>query len=181
MEVASATRRRLRRRRRTAGSSGPTSCPPTTPTATLVKLLDLLAADRPPLSDGRRRRCPTIHVAHETVPTPWERKGTVMREIVERAEGRDVVLVDGVKVIDPDGWALVLPDPEEPLTHVWAEAGSDDEARRLAQEYVQRIRQILQLTAARRRRRPASGALEEIRRRRRHIIEKRTHHRHQHR
>ena len=24
------------------------------------------------------------------------------------------MLVDGVKVIDDDGWALVLPDPEEP-------------------------------------------------------------------
>ena len=33
-----------------------------------------------------------------------------------------MVLVDGVKVIEADGWALVLPDPEEPLTHVWAEA-----------------------------------------------------------
>ena len=46
------------------------------------------------------------------------------------------MLVDGVKIIEPDGWALVLPDPEEALTHVWAEAGSDVEARRLAQEYV---------------------------------------------
>ena len=42
------------------------------------------------------------------------------------------MLVDGVKILDDDGWALVLPDPEEPLTHVWAEAGSDHEARRLA-------------------------------------------------
>ena len=29
------------------------------------------------------------------------------------------------------------------LTHVWAEAGSDVEARRLAQEYARRIRQLL--------------------------------------
>jgi hypothetical protein len=37
----------------------------------------------------------------------------------------------------------VLPDPDEALTHVWAEAGSDVEARRVAQEYVERIRQVL--------------------------------------
>ena len=42
-----------------------------------------------------------------------------------------------------DGWALALPDPEEPVTHVWAEAGSDADARRLAQEYGRRIRQML--------------------------------------
>ena len=48
-----------------------------------------------------------------------------------------------MKVIEEGQWALVLPDPEDALTHVWAEAGSDQDARRLAQEYVQRIRQIL--------------------------------------
>jgi mannose-1-phosphate guanylyltransferase/phosphomannomutase len=111
-------------------------------TATLAKTLDLLAATDQSLSSivrGLRR----VHVAHETVVTPWERKGQVMREMVERAGHEDVVLVDGVKVLHPDGWALVLPDPEEALTHVWSEGGSDQEARRLAQEYAKRIRQIL--------------------------------------
>ncbi len=55
--------------------------------------------------------------------TPWEQKGLVMRTIVEQAKDRETVLVDGVKVIHDDGWALVLPDPEEPVTHVWAEGG----------------------------------------------------------
>jgi mannose-1-phosphate guanylyltransferase/phosphomannomutase len=111
-------------------------------TATLAKVLDLLAATERTLSSVVRelRR---VHVAHETVATPWERKGAVMREMVEDTSGQDVVLVDGVKVLHPDGWALVLPDPEEPLTHVWAEAGSDHDARRLAQEYTKRIRQVL--------------------------------------
>jgi mannose-1-phosphate guanylyltransferase/phosphomannomutase len=66
-----------------------------------------------------------------------------MREMVELAGSRDVVLVDGVKVLHDDGWALVLPDPEEALTHVWAEAGGDQAARQLAQEYARRIRQLL--------------------------------------
>jgi phosphomannomutase len=38
---------------------------------------------------------------------------------------------------------LALPDPEEPVTHVWAEASTDSEARKLAQEYSRRIRQLL--------------------------------------
>ena len=57
-----------------------------------------------------------------------------------RASGQ---LVDGVKVLHGDGWALALPDPEEPVTHVWAEAATDAEARRLAQEYGRRIRQLV--------------------------------------
>jgi mannose-1-phosphate guanylyltransferase / phosphomannomutase len=112
-------------------------------TATLAKLLDLLAVTDLKLSTVVRG-LPRVHVAHEAVVTPWERKGAVMREIVEHAaKDRELVLVDGVKLVDEDGWALVLPDPSEALTHVWAEAGSDKEARHLAQEYARRIRQVL--------------------------------------
>ena len=44
------------------------------------------AVDRP-LSESSTA-LPRVHVAHETVVTPWERKGAVMREMVERAKGR---------------------------------------------------------------------------------------------
>jgi mannose-1-phosphate guanylyltransferase/phosphomannomutase len=109
--------------------------------AALLKLLDLLSRSGATLSevvDG----LPKVHQAHETVVTPWEQKGLVMRSLVEMA-GRNVELVDGVKVPYPDGWVLALPDPEEPITHVWSEAGSDAEARRLGQEYARRIRQLV--------------------------------------
>ena len=51
--------------------------------------------------------------------------------MVERAKGHATVLVDGVKIVYPDGWALVLPDPELRVTHVWAEGATEAEARRL--------------------------------------------------
>jgi mannose-1-phosphate guanylyltransferase / phosphomannomutase len=109
---------------------------------TLVKLLDLLAAVDRPLS-SIVAELPISHVVHDTIVTPWERKGTVMREMVERVNAKEVELIDGVKVTDDRGWALVLPDPEEALTHVWAEGVTDTDSRRLAEEYVQRIRQML--------------------------------------
>ncbi len=97
---------------------------------TLVHLLELLAEAARPLS-ALVGEVPETHVAHETVPTPWERKGTVMRGVMERAKDLPTVLVDGVKILYPDGWALVLPDPELAITHIWAEGTSDVEARRL--------------------------------------------------
>jgi mannose-1-phosphate guanylyltransferase/phosphomannomutase len=98
--------------------------------ASLVHLLDLLAADERPLS-AMLVDVPDTHVAHEVVPTPWERKGAVMRGVMERAKKLPTVLVDGVKIVYPDGWALVLPDPELAITHIWAEGDSDVDARRL--------------------------------------------------
>src|SRR5581483_1062599 len=114
-------------------------------TASLAHLLDLLCATGRRLSEVVRE-LPAVHLAHETVPTPWERKGAVMRELVEQLERggeHDFLLVDGVKVVRPDGWALVLPDHEQPSTHVWAEADNDETARQLAREYGRMIRQLL--------------------------------------
>ena len=89
------------------------------------------------------RALPRVHLVHETVPTPWERLGGVMRELVEHPPPGELVLIDGVKAVQPDGWVLVLPDPEEPVMHVWAEGDSDVEARRFAQERVRAVRQAL--------------------------------------
>lgn len=109
--------------------------------AAFVKLLDLVARADLPLSEVVER-LPRVHLAHETLVTPWEQKGTVMRTLVEHAKDRDVQLIDGVKVFHEHGWVLALPDPEEPITHVWAEGSSEADARRLAQEYLRRIRQM---------------------------------------
>jgi mannose-1-phosphate guanylyltransferase/phosphomannomutase len=110
--------------------------------AALVETLALLAASESRLSQVVSR-LPVVRVAHEAVVTPWEKKGLVMRMVMEWAKERDLLLVDGVKVLHDDGWALVFPDPEEPLTHVWAEAPTDADARARAQEYARRIRNLL--------------------------------------
>ena len=110
--------------------------------ASLVKLLDLLAHQGGSLSEVVET-LPRIHLAHERVITPWEQKGMVMRTLVEHSADRQLELVDGVKVLHDGAWALALPDPEEPITHIWAEAGTDLAARQLAEEYARRIRQML--------------------------------------
>ncbi len=110
--------------------------------AGLLKMLDLLASRGTTLSEVVDAT-PPVHMVHEAVVTPWEQKGTVMRSLVEQTHGRDVELIDGVKVHHDAGWALVLPDPEEPVTHIWAEGDSAQDARNLAQEYARRIRQML--------------------------------------
>ncbi len=110
--------------------------------ASLVKLLELLARTPTKLSE-LVAGLPPVHLAHESVVTPWEQKGLVMRSLVEMSKDRELELVDGVKVLHAGGWALAVPDPDEPVTHVWAEGPTDGDARRLAEEYGRRIRQLL--------------------------------------
>lgn len=127
---------------REGGFAWPDFLPAFDAVATFAKVLDLLTASGRRLSEVARS-VPETHVVEESVPTPWEQKGTVMRTLVEMVKDREVVLVDGVKVLSPEGWVLVAPDAAEPLTRIWAEGGSDHEARRMADEYARRIRTIL--------------------------------------
>ena len=110
--------------------------------ATFVKILGLISTSGQQLSTVVSS-LPQVHIVHESVVTPWEQKGLVMRTLVEQVKDRELVLVDGVKLLHDDGWALVLPDTEEPVTHVWAEAATDAGARQRAQEYAVRLRQML--------------------------------------
>jgi mannose-1-phosphate guanylyltransferase/phosphomannomutase len=84
-----------------------------------------------------------VYIAHQQVVTPWDQKGVIMRTLVERSSRRDLILVDGVKVPEDDGWVLVLPDPEEPLTHVWAEGPTESSAASRVLEQAARIRQMM--------------------------------------
>jgi mannose-1-phosphate guanylyltransferase/phosphomannomutase len=111
--------------------------------ATLVNLVALLTSSGRSLSE-LVGSMPPVRIAHQAVHTPWDQKGMLMRTHVERSQGRGLVLVDGVKVIEDDGWALVLPDPEEPLTHVWAEAPSAARAEARVSEYATRLQHLLQ-------------------------------------
>ena len=77
-------------------------------------------------------RIPAAHLLKRSMPTPWAAKGSVMRTVVEAAGDRTVDTTDGVRIVEPDGgWVLVLPDPAEAVTHLWAEGADADAAQEL--------------------------------------------------
>ena len=101
--------------------------------ASLAKLLELLAPVNRPLSE-LVAELPEPTLVHHQVPCPWALKGLVMRVLNERLAGRDVDLTDGIKVFDERGWAQVLPDPDEPLIHLYAEGETREASDELARE-----------------------------------------------
>ena len=110
--------------------------------ASLCKLLELLAPVRRPLADVVSE-LPVSHVVHRQVPCPWAQKGLVMRVLTERLKDRDVDLQDGIKVFDDRGWAQVLPDPDEPIVHIYAEGESDEVSAQLEQELRALVESVL--------------------------------------
>jgi mannose-1-phosphate guanylyltransferase / phosphomannomutase len=101
----------------------------------LGKVLELISTSDAPLSQ-LIARLPVAHVTHLQIDCPWELKGTVMRRMTEKLHDGRVSLVDGIKVfLDKGEWALVLPDAEEAVFHVYAEAADDTRAGALADKY----------------------------------------------
>ena len=85
------------------------------------------------------RAVPESHVARLEVPCPDERKGAVMRRLIEATKGGDVELIEGVRVKMGEDWVAAIPDADRPIFHVIAEAGERDRAQGLAQDFRDRI------------------------------------------
>ena len=115
--------------------------------ASLCKLLELLAPGGKPLSE-LVAELPASTLVHRQVPCPWSMKGTVMRVVTERLRNRKVDLLDGIKVFDKRGWAQVLPDPDEPLVHVYAEGKTEELSMELETEMRELVEEIMQTEGA---------------------------------
>lgn len=85
------------------------------------------------------REVPESHVARLEVPCPDERKGAVMRRLIEATKGGSVELIEGVRVSMGDDWVAAIPDADRATFHVVAESANRDRAQRLAEEFRDRI------------------------------------------
>jgi mannose-1-phosphate guanylyltransferase/phosphomannomutase len=121
-----------------AGSAGggyvfPDFLPGYDAVASLAKLLELLAPVGQPLS-ALVSDLPRSTLVHHQIPCPWALKGLVMRVLNERLAGRNLDLTDGIKLFEERGWSQALPDPDEPLIHLYAEGETVEASEELARE-----------------------------------------------
>jgi mannose-1-phosphate guanylyltransferase/phosphomannomutase len=113
---------------------------------TFCKALEILATDGGSLSD-LADELPETFLARRDVPAPWHQKGAIMRNVALSAPSDRITLIDGVKVSEPEGWALVIPLTDQPLCRVWAEGDSETAAERLADRYAALVYEVTQQEA----------------------------------
>jgi mannose-1-phosphate guanylyltransferase/phosphomannomutase len=105
-----------------------------------AKLLEFLATQNASLAEVIDQ-LPAFHLSHSEVACPWESKGMVMRLLNQQYKDRRADLIDGIKILLGEGeWVLILPDPDYPKFHVYAEGKSDAEADGLVERYVRIVR-----------------------------------------
>jgi mannose-1-phosphate guanylyltransferase / phosphomannomutase len=115
--------------------------------ASLCKLLELLAPVRRPLSE-LVADLPRPTLVHRQLPCPWALKGVVMRVMTERLRDQELDLLDGIKVFEERGWAQILPDPDEPLVHIYAEGRTEEESKALEAEFRAMVEEIMETEGA---------------------------------
>lgn len=106
-----------------------------------AKIMELIANQGGPLS-AIVDELPPWYIASRRDHCPWERKGQIMRRLLDETNGEQVELTEGIRIGREGGWVLVLPDASDPQFNVYAEGRSDDEARRYADEIASRIDEL---------------------------------------
>ncbi len=100
----------------------------------LFKLMELLATQDTTLHDVIAT-LPPLTVEHLAVACPWDSKGRVMRRLNEDYSSYRAEQIDGIKIDFGHEWVLVLPDPDQPQCHIWAESTTHDNSRALCEKF----------------------------------------------
>ncbi|MBI1802055.1 MAG: nucleotidyl transferase, partial [Chloroflexi bacterium] len=106
------------------------------------KLLELLATEDTTVQDVIAA-LPPRSVAHRSVACALDAKGRVMRRMHERYEANKVEQAEGLRLEFDLEWVLVLPDPELPQCHIYAESASASDSQRLAEKFAQIVGALL--------------------------------------
>ncbi|MGI9658486.1 MAG: hypothetical protein ACR2OD_06215, partial [Gaiellaceae bacterium] len=121
----------------------PRFLPAPTASASVAMLLDLLVSGGRPVGE-LVDELPTTSLAHVELPCPWNAKGALMRLLSEELRGENPDLGDGIRINNPDSWAQVIPDPDEPIVHLYVEATSGEDVSALEARFVSLIEATLE-------------------------------------
>lgn len=108
----------------------------------LMLTLNLMANSNITLSEIISK-FPKYYKKNQEVLCPWNMKGKVMRNLIEENSSDSVELIEGVKLNYADAWALILPDAEEPVCRVYAEAKNSDDVEKISDELARKIQDLV--------------------------------------
>ena len=109
--------------------------------ASLAKTVEFLCRNALTLDD-LIKMVPSCSMKHSSFLCPFEAIGNVMRTL-HSENGCPQQFLGGIHIRRKNSWALIIPDSEKPVIHLYAEGSSGGEAGRLLREYSERISLLL--------------------------------------
>lgn len=105
-------------------------------------ILEYIAKENLRLSEIAEQ-IPKFYYTKSEIACDWKDKGRVIREIAVKRNGHELELLEGVKIKDHRGWALLLPDNEKPIFNVYTQGFSQEMAKELSADLTNRIADLL--------------------------------------
>lgn len=99
-----------------------------------VYILEMMAAEKVRLGE---LRCNYENYIRKEIKIPcsWSKKGQVMRKLIADTESKNRQLIDGVRVMEDSGWALIAPDNLTAAFNILAESESKGDVEQLVGKY----------------------------------------------
>jgi len=106
-------------------------------------MAEILANTEKTLSD-LLQELPQYYQRKEKIQCPQSLKGSVMNYIKNNIKETDeIITIDGLKIIHPDGWILIRPSGTEPILRIFAEAESEERTNQIMNEGLKIIKKAL--------------------------------------
>ncbi len=112
---------------------------------TAAKVLEVLAKHKKTLSE-MLGTLPKYKLYKTKVDCPHEKKAAVVSQLAEELKNKEVVTLDGVKVLLDNAWVLVRASGTEEIIRIYGEAKSLEMAKGLVEEYTARVEKIIRNT-----------------------------------
>ncbi|MFW5981505.1 MAG: sugar phosphate nucleotidyltransferase, partial [bacterium] len=109
--------------------------------AGLALILEQMAIDNVNL-DQLLNRLPEFYMNNAEIKCDWKNKGRVMRHLSKDTD-ENTEMIDGIKFRHNNGWALVVPDSERPVFHIYAEGQDTETAESLTGFYLDKVKEII--------------------------------------
>ena len=76
------------------------------------------------------------------IPCQWTEKGNIIRQLSQDKSSK-LELIEGVKFIEENGWALIIPNEEKPVLNIYIEGSSRAHVEELWKKYNERLVNML--------------------------------------
>lgn len=106
-----------------------------------VKILEMMAQTKARFGDLRKKYDKYVR-DFTSVPCPWSKKGTVMRQLIISTADKQRELIDGVRIFEDNGWVLVAPDKLTASFNILAESTDKEITAKLLDRYVDSVKNM---------------------------------------
>ncbi len=108
----------------------------------MAKMLEILSLEGISLTD-KIKELPEYYNVKGSIKVEKGKIGVLMEKISKLFEGKNVIRIDGVKVIEEGAWVLIRPSGTEPLIRIYSEANERGTAEKNFNEYKNLLESLL--------------------------------------